>query len=84
MAALDREQLEAFKRQIEEDYRLDLAAIERLQWRIVSTNGSLAKPAHGEPQSKTSRPLPALEPQAQQQPDDLANSLAGMFMSYRK
>jgi hypothetical protein len=32
---MDREQLEALRRQVEEDYRLDLAAIERLQRRFL-------------------------------------------------
>ena len=35
MAVLDREQLDALKRQVEEDYRLDIAAIERLQRRMA-------------------------------------------------
>jgi len=38
----DREQLEALKRQIEDDYRLDMAAIERLQRRLVAGPGNNA------------------------------------------
>ena len=34
MAGLDREQLEALRRQVEEDYKLDVAAIERFQRRF--------------------------------------------------
>ncbi|HEY3704670.1 MAG TPA: hypothetical protein VGL22_06375 [Terracidiphilus sp.] len=37
---LDREQLDTLKRLIEEEYRLDMAAIERLQRRFVSLEGS--------------------------------------------
>jgi hypothetical protein len=38
---LDREQLEALKRQIEEEYKLDMAAIERLQRRfMIPSSGS--------------------------------------------
>lgn len=37
MGNLDREQLEALKRQIEEDYRLDIAAIERLLRRFMTS-----------------------------------------------
>ena len=84
MAVLDREQFEAFKREIEEDYRLDLAAIERLQWRCISMNGGLPHKTDSEPLPNIAqRPLPTV-PQAQQQPDGMTNSLAEMFMSYRK
>ena len=84
MTTLDREQLETLKRQIEEDFRLDLAAIERLQWRFNSTNGSLANATKVEPPSTiASRPLPTFEPHGQQQPD-MSNSLAGMFTSNRR
>jgi guanyl-specific ribonuclease Sa len=38
---LDREQLESLKRQIEEEYKLDMAAIERLQRRfMIPSTGS--------------------------------------------
>jgi hypothetical protein len=38
---LDREQLESLKRQIEEEYKLDMAAIERLQRRfMIPSSGS--------------------------------------------
>ena len=37
---MDREQLEALRRQVEEDYRLDLAAIERLQRRFLDASSS--------------------------------------------
>lgn len=39
---MDREQLEALRRQVEEDYRLDIAAIERLQRRYPSAAGSVS------------------------------------------
>ena len=43
IAALDRDQIEALKRQVEEDYKLDMAAIERFQRRF--TGGNTTSPA---------------------------------------
>jgi hypothetical protein len=37
---LDREQLDALRRQIEEEYKLDMAAIERLQRRFMTSSSS--------------------------------------------
>lgn len=44
---MDRDQLEALRRQIEEDYRLDIAAIERLQRRYSAFNYVPAAPSGG-------------------------------------
>ena len=41
MASMNKEQLDALRNQIEEDYRLDLAAIERLQRRFVNSGSSI-------------------------------------------
>lgn len=46
-SSLDRDQLEALRRQIEEDYRLDIAAIERLQRRYSAFNYVPAAPSGG-------------------------------------
>jgi hypothetical protein len=51
---MDREQLESIRRQVEEDYRLDLAAIERLQRRYL---GAASTPANG---SSNSAPVSAV------------------------
>jgi hypothetical protein len=42
---MDREQLEALRRQVEEDYKLDIAAIERLQLRYLGASGSTPRSA---------------------------------------
>lgn len=48
---MNREQLEALRRQVEEDYKLDIAAIERLERRFLGTSGSIpgssASPSSG-------------------------------------
>jgi hypothetical protein len=48
---MDREQLEALRRQVEEDYRLDIAAIERLQRRCQgsSSYSPSSAPGHSMP-----------------------------------
>ncbi len=89
MGNLDREQLEALKRQIEEDYKLDMAAIERLQKRFIgSTPGvaavkevAVAERAVGD---RNLTVLPTLENQSEAQPDDLTNTLRGMFSTHRR
>ncbi|HEY3628691.1 MAG TPA: hypothetical protein VGL00_20550 [Terracidiphilus sp.] len=86
MGSFDREQLEALKRQIEEDYRLDIAAIERLQRRFVPS-GPVAAVRETPPAPVTDRNvtiLPSLESQAEAQPDELTNTLRGMFSSHRR
>jgi hypothetical protein len=92
---LDREQLDALKRQIEEEYRLDMAAIERLQRRFMhsgtsssssSSNGrSLASAATASPSYLVPGPdsqaaaSPVLELPQERQPDELTGTLRAMF-----
>lgn len=38
---MDKDSLEAFRRQLEEDYRLDMGAIERLQRRFLATQNTV-------------------------------------------
>jgi hypothetical protein len=84
MAVLDREQLEALRRQIEEDYRLDLAAIERLQRRFIVSGSSHSSGIGGSTAEARGPVLATLEAQADPQPDELTNTLRGMFSSHRK
>jgi hypothetical protein len=59
-------ELEALRRQVEEDFKLDMAAIERLQRRYneVNTNSSKAVTAPVEPQPVVeTRKQPAIETQ---------------------
>jgi hypothetical protein len=84
MAMFDREQREALKRQIDEDYRLDMAAIERLQRRFISSNSGLVNGNNGTSIDRRVTVLPTLEAQAEPEPDELTNTLRGMFSSHRK
>lgn len=85
MAMFDREQLEALKRQIEEDYRLDMAAIERLQRRFISSGSGLSNGGSNTATiEKRVTVLPTIEAQGEGQPDELTNTLRGMFSSHRK
>lgn len=70
-SGMDKDSLEAFRRQVEEDYRLDMGAIERLQRRFLNipniipsspipsnpTSGSVISP-HTVPSSFDSLPTP--------------------------
>jgi hypothetical protein len=84
MTSLDREQLEALRRQIEEDYRLDLAAIERLQRRFMTAATGVAVMRESPAPERSVTVLPTLESQAEPQPDELTNTLRGMFSSHRR
>ena len=92
MPNMDWEQLEALKRQLEEDYRMDIAAIERLQRRFKAASGSAAvMPAapvpvvHNVSVMETPAPAPPKpEPTNQAEPDELTTSLRSMFSTYRK
>jgi hypothetical protein len=87
MGSLDREQLEAMRRQIEEDYRLDIAAVERLQKRCTANNTGVSAVRETQPQEKLERNvtvLPSHEPTPEAQPDELTASLRGMFSTYRR
>jgi hypothetical protein len=93
MAGLDREQLDALRRQVEEDYRLDIAAIERFQRRFAGANTN--SPAATSTNTSTgttgatvseirgaSMPIP--EPIGQAEPDELTGTLRTMFSTYRR
>jgi len=92
---LDRDQLEALKRQIEEDYRLDLAAIDRLLRRFQTSNGGgrslsnaavTAAPSYLSPAvepRQESASTPVIELPQQGKPDELTGTLRAMFSSVR-
>ena len=88
-----KEQLDALRRQIEEDYRLDVAAIERLQRRFSLSAPSVPAPAPAyQSLSQANSTIETLgtalpprpEPQREPQADELAGSLRAMFSSQRK
>ncbi len=90
IAGLDKEQIEALKRQVEEDYKLDIAAIERFQRRF--TNGNTSSPASTNPPPATTATVseirqavvPIPEPAGQSESDELTGSLRSMFSTYRR
>jgi hypothetical protein len=93
MAGLEREQLDALRRQIEEDYRLDMAAIDRLQRRFMSSGGGISSINTGGISAISSPPaternvtvLPsAVDPHVEAEPDELTSTLRGMFSSHRR
>jgi hypothetical protein len=88
MTGLGREQLLALKHQLEEDYRLDLDAIGRIQRRFIVSAPN--RPADA-PSARTTSfsqappaPRPELEVQAQPNTDELTDSLRAMFSNGRK
>ncbi len=88
MTGLGREQLEAFRRQVEEDYRLDIAAIERLQRRFVGQDTKISAASflsgnNGPVNETHGSALPALEPLTPPQPDELTGTLRTMFSTLR-
>ncbi len=90
MAGFSREQLDALRRQIEEDYRLDMAALERLQRRFSNSAPAPSYPSSGlAPAGNTIETLGSALPPKQELPrepqaDELAGSLRAMFSSQRK
>jgi hypothetical protein len=94
---LDREQLESLKRQIEEEYKLDMAAIERLQRRfglgsapaggrsLSSAPAVAAAPAYLTPVPEAPvAAAPVVELPQERQPDELTGTLRAMFSGQRK
>jgi hypothetical protein len=95
---MDREQLDALKRQIEEEYKLDMAAIDRLQRRFVAAGGgngggrSLSSAAAVAPPPAYLAPVPEaplaaapiVELPQERQPDELTGTLRAMFSGQRK
>jgi hypothetical protein len=90
MPGLEKDQLELLKRQIEEEYRLDMAAIERLQRRFAGhgASGNLSSHLAAAPAplmiETPAAPMPTLESLAPSQQDDITSSLRTMFSSVRK
>jgi hypothetical protein len=84
MAALDREQLEALRRQVEEDYKLDVAAIERFQRRFAGGNANPPSATTATVSEIRGAVVPIPEPAAQAEPDELTGSLRSMFSTYRR
>jgi len=76
--------IDPVKRQIEEDYRLDSSAIERLQRRFASSNHGVTLVKESPAPERNVTVLPTLESQAEAQPDDLTNTLRGMFTAHRR
>jgi hypothetical protein len=94
---MDREQLEALRRQVEEDYKLDIAAIERLLRRYPAASSHI--PSSNVPYTASSTPRgwtevdSRLEPPSPVPPptgpserksDELEGSLRTMFSVGRK
>jgi hypothetical protein len=89
MVGLDKDQLEALRRQIDEDYKLDLAAIERLQRRFLPgtsrPSGSVVTNiANIETRVGAAVPKMTAQEEPQPQPDELTGSLRAMFSSIHK
>jgi hypothetical protein len=93
---MDREQLEALRRQLEEDYKLDIAAIERLLRRCPAASsptasGSIPTSASSEPkvrpevESRFEPPSPVLpcSGPAERKSDELVGSLRTIFSAGR-
>ena len=89
MAGFDRGQLEALRRQVDEDYRLDMAAIERLQRRFFDASSSIPMNSHSAPSNEVnieshSTMLPPQSNPAGAQDAELVGSLRSMFNGNRK
>jgi hypothetical protein len=88
---LDREQLEALKRQVEEDFRLDMSAIERLQRRFMVSSPTTYVPvpapapayASATSEPATSSSYPEFEQRAEPQQDELTGTLRSIFSQRR-
>ena len=92
---LDKDQLEALKHQIDEDYRLDLAAVERLYRRFIPT---ASRPTESvvtnietrgaavpiETRGGAAMPKVTAHAELQPQADELTGSLRAMFSSIHK
>lgn len=95
MAGFDREQLDTLKRQVEDDYRLDLAAIERIQRRFFNASINAAPTGLTPGNLPTWTPAPASDTQGsvlprmettsiEGQSDELTGTLRAMFSTHRK
>jgi hypothetical protein len=87
--AFDPEQLEILKRRAEEDFRLDIAAIERLQRRFITTTANApatGAPMYSAPPVEAPAPSPVyapIDPVPVGRPDELTSSLRAMFAASR-
>jgi hypothetical protein len=92
MSALAREQLDGLRHQIEEDYRIDMAALERLLRRFGGTPATDSAPEYtpasigpeAGPYSIESEPPVSHIPDSgapERQSDELVDSLRAMFTS---
>ncbi|MGA2753626.1 MAG: hypothetical protein ABSE53_07650 [Terracidiphilus sp.] len=91
MSGLDRDQLEALRDRVEEDYRraeenyrLDIAAIEHLQHRFFGAVSSIptsndSRPINGSNSESPTTILPPQSTPARPQSDELEDSLRSMF-----
>ena len=84
MAVFDRDQLETLKRQIEEDYRLDMAAIERLQRRLGFPATNLSPVKNVSVTETRGAVLPMEAPLPEPHSDELTGSLRAMFSTHYK
>jgi hypothetical protein len=93
---MDREQLEALRRQVEEDYKLDIAAIDRLLRRCAAASspissgniplgGSSEPKGRSEVESRFEPPSPVLpcSGPAERKSDELVGSLRTIFSAGR-
>ncbi|HWE83874.1 MAG TPA: hypothetical protein VG267_02950 [Terracidiphilus sp.] len=82
--------MDGLRRQIEEDYRLDIAAIERLQRRFVNSAPTSSfppanlSPVNGNLESLGSSLTSKMDQPRDPHPDELTGSLRAMFSSPRK
>jgi hypothetical protein len=83
---MDKEQLEALRRQVEEDYKLDIAAIERLLRRHSTASSSTSVSASDSSASLSTYSAPSRRAEAESrieqgrgEGDDLAGSIRTMF-----
>jgi hypothetical protein len=86
---LDKDQLDALRRQIEEDYRLDMAAIERLYRRFIPSTGTSTSRLAGSVVTNIETrgaavPKVTAQDEPQPQADELTGSLRAMFSSIHK
>jgi hypothetical protein len=84
MSGLDRDHLEALRLQMEEDYRLDIAAIERLQRRFLRPSSSTpssnySSPSNGSKDEPRNTVLPPQSAAVEPQSDELVDSLRSII-----
>ena len=96
MSGFEKDQLETLRDRVEEDYRqaeqnyrLDIAAIEHLQRRFFGAVSSIPKsndspPSNGSNSKSPTTILPPQYTQASPQSDELEDSLRSMFHTSRK